>query len=77
MVGVARKWIQEMDFDKIQTGWIQKRKIYTLDPSGHAGLAINMRRPPLNDVKVRKALAYLYDRPLFMEKLFFNEYINM
>lgn len=77
LVTVARKWVAEMDFDKIQKGWIQKRKIYQFEPNGVYGLAINMRHPPLNDVRVRKALAYLYNRPVFMEKLFFNEYLDM
>lgn len=76
-VGIAKRWVEEMDFDKIQNGWIQKRKIYNLAPKGHGGLAINMRRPFLQDVRVRKALAYLYNRELFMEKLFFNEYLKM
>ena len=77
VVGIARRWVEETDFDKVRNGWIQKRKIYSLKPNGHSGLAINMRRSPLDDVRVRKALAYLYNRPLFMEKLFFNEYISM
>jgi microcin C transport system substrate-binding protein len=77
VVSVARKWVEEMDFDKIQKGWIQKRKVYTFEPSGVYGIAMNMRRPPFDDVSVRKALAYLYNRPVFMEKLFFNEYIDM
>jgi microcin C transport system substrate-binding protein len=77
LVTVARKWVAEMDFDKIQKGWIQKRKIYQFEPNGVYGLAINMRHPPLDDVRVRKALAYLYNRPVFMEKLFFNEYLDM
>jgi len=76
-VNVSREWVEEMDFEKIQKGWIQKRKIYTFDPNGHYGLAINMRRAPFDDVRVRKALAHLYNRPAFMEKLFFNEYQNM
>ena len=77
LVTVARKWVTEMDFDKIQKGWIQKRKVYQSAPNGVYGLAMNMRRPPLDDVRVRKALAYLYNRPVFMEKLFYNEYLDM
>lgn len=76
IVGIAKRWVEEMDFDKIQKGWIQKRKIYSFAPSGHSGLAMNMRHPPFNDLRVRKALAYLYNREVFMEKLFFNEYIK-
>ncbi len=77
VVAVARKWVNEMNFDKIQSGWIQKRKVFSFQPNGVYGVAMNMRHPPVDDVRIRKALAYLYNRPLFMEKLFFNEYINM
>jgi microcin C transport system substrate-binding protein len=77
VVAIARKWVEEMNFDKIQNGWIQKRKVFTFQPNGVYGIAINMRRPPFDDVRVRKALAHLYNRPVFMDKLFFNEYQNM
>ena len=76
VVAVARKWVEEMNFDKIQNGWIQKRKIFTFQPNGVSGLALNMRQPPFDDVRVRKAMSYLYNRPVFMEKLFFNEYVS-
>jgi microcin C transport system substrate-binding protein len=76
-VNIAREWVQETNFDKVQKGWVQKRKIYTFSPSGVQGIALNMRRPPFDDIRVRKALAYLYNRPIFMEKLFFNEYESM
>jgi len=77
IVNVAREWVNNTNFDKVQKGWIQKRKVFTFEPNGVYGLAMNMRRPPFDDVRVRKALAYLYNRPLFMEKLFFNEYFYM
>ncbi len=76
-VNISREWVQETDFEKVQKGWIQKRKIYTFQPNGVQGIAMNMRRSPLNDISVRKALAHLYNREVFMEKLFFNEYQNI
>lgn len=77
LVNISREWKQNTDFDKVKKGWIQKRKVYSFNPNGVQGIAINMRRPPLDDVRVRKALAHLYNREIFMEKLFFNEYQNM
>lgn len=74
---ISRQWVQETDFDKVQNGWIHKRKIYSFNPQGIQGIALNMRRPPLDDVRARKALAHLYNREVFMEKLFFNEYEMM
>lgn len=77
VVGMAKRWVEETDFDKVRQGWIQKRKMFNLEPNGVYGLAMNMRRPPFDDARVRKAFAYLYNRPVFMEKLFFHEYQNM
>lgn len=80
IVGIARKWVRELTPErerKIAMGWIQRRKVWTKQPSGVNGLVFNMRRPPFSDVRVRKALAYMFPRKKFMEKLFFNEYIIM
>jgi len=77
MVNVAREWHQEFISAKmlpIANGWIQRRKIYTHRPIGTSGIAFNMRKPPFDDIRVRKAFAYLYNREKMMDKLFFNEY---
>ena len=77
IVGVAREWIEELNFDRVQRGMIQKRKIFNDSPVGVSGLAINTRRPPYNDIRVRQALALLQNRQLMIEKLFFNEYLPL
>ncbi len=41
-------------------------------PSSWGGVALNMRHSPLSDLKFRQALQYLYNRPQFIEKLFYN-----
>ncbi|MDD3001738.1 MAG: ABC transporter substrate-binding protein, partial [Candidatus Riflebacteria bacterium] len=77
MVNVAREWHQEFIAAKmvsIANGWIQRRKIYTHRPIGTSGIAFNIRKPPFDDIRVRKAFAYLYNREKMMDKLFFNEY---
>lgn len=74
VVGKAQRWVEETDFDKIQSGWIQKRKIFTKSAQGVSGFVFNMRKPPFNDRNVRKAFAYLFNRERLIEKLFFNEY---
>ncbi|GAB4272738.1 MAG: extracellular solute-binding protein [Candidatus Rifleibacteriota bacterium] len=74
---VAREWHQEFTptmLPQIAKGWIQKRKIFTHRPIGLSGIAFNLRKPPFNDVRVRKAIAHLYNREKMMDKLFFNEY---
>jgi microcin C transport system substrate-binding protein len=76
-VNISREWIEEMNFDRVQRGLIQKRKIFTQAPSRIQGIAFNFRREPFNDVRVRKALQLLLNRQLLIERLFFNEYTPM
>jgi microcin C transport system substrate-binding protein len=76
-VNVSREWIENFNFDKVQRGIIQKRKIYTDAPVGIQGIGFNMRREPFNDVRARKALHLLLNRDLLIQKLFYNEYTPM
>jgi microcin C transport system substrate-binding protein len=73
-VGRARQWVEELNFDNIQRGLVQKRKIFNDMPLGVEGIALNMRKPPFNDLRVRKAFALLLDRSELIKKLLFNEY---
>lgn len=74
-VNRARYWVEEMNFDKVQRGLIQKRKVFNQNPQGVAGLAFNMRRVPFDDLRIRKALTLLFNRGQMIEKLFYNEYV--
>ena len=71
----SRVWVEEMNFDRVQRGLIQKRRVFNQNPQGIQGFAFNMRRPPYDDLRVRKALTALYNRELMIEKLFYNQYI--
>ncbi len=74
-VSRSKTWAQEMDFDKVNRGLIERRKVFSNTPSGFSGFPMNIRRPPFDDIRVRKALALLLDRAQMLEKLFFNEYL--
>lgn len=76
-VNRASMWVEELNYDNIKRGLNQKRKIFNYNPNGLQGVAINTRREPLNDIRVRKALAYLFNREQMIEKLMFNEYVPM
>lgn len=76
-VNISREWVQELDFDKVQQGLIQKRKVFNNRPSGIQGLAFNMRKAPYDDVRVRKALHLLLNRDALIQTLYLNEYVPM
>jgi microcin C transport system substrate-binding protein len=71
---LAPQWVQELNFENVQRGLIQKRKIFNNDAKGFQGFAMNTRRPPFDDVRVRKAFALLLNRRLMIEKMMFNQY---
>jgi len=73
-VSSAQMWVEELDFDRIQQGHIQKRKIFNHTPIGISGLAFNMRKVPFDDIRVRKALFHLFNREQMVEKLAYNQY---
>lgn len=76
-VNISREWVEELDFDRVKRGLIQKRKIFNSAPTGTSGLAFNTRREPWNDIRVRQALAHLLNRELLIERLFYNEYVPL
>jgi len=74
VVNEAARWVNDTNFPNIQRGLIQKRKIYNKCPQGFNGIAFNMRRAPLNDVRVRNALVLLFNREKLIEQYFYKEY---
>jgi len=75
LVQRAQMWVEELNFDNIKRGLNQKRKIFNHNPQGVQGIAINTRREPYNDLRVRKALRHLFNRESMIQRLMFNEYL--
>jgi len=76
-VNKSQWWVEELVPSKVgavRRGLVQKHKFFNDSPIGTSGMAINMTRPPLDDLRMRKALSYLHNRPLLIDELFFNEY---
>ena len=73
-VARARRWVEELNFDNVQRGLVQKRKIFNNEPQGFQGFAFNTRRPPFDDFRVRKAMTLLLNRRQLIEKIMFNQY---
>ena len=75
LVNRAQWWAEDLgEVDAVKRGLLIMCKYYTDAPIGTSGIAINTQRKPFDDLRMRKALQLLYNRPLFIDKLFFNEY---
>lgn len=75
MIMRAQQWVDDVDrAPPVRMGWVQKRKIYTMEPQGYGGYCFNMRSAPFNDRNVREAFAHLFNREKLFEKFFFYQY---
>jgi microcin C transport system substrate-binding protein len=73
----ASWWVNEFNFEEVERGLVLKRKIFNEEPQGVSGLAMNTRHAPFDDIRVRRAMAHLYDRDKLIEKLFHGEYLKL
>lgn len=73
-VYTARLWMNETTGDKFTRNWIVRQKVSNYEPIGFQGLAMNLRRPPFDDVRVRKAICHLVNRARMNTTLMYNQY---
>jgi len=73
-VYTAKIWAQDTHFPQVEKNWIVRQRIFNKDPKGFQGFALNLRRPVMQDLRVRQALALLLNRELMNDKLMFNQY---
>ena len=70
----AAIWAERTTGKKFDNNWIVKRRVVNHRPIGFQGFAMNMRRPPFDDLRVRTALAKLLNRKRLVETLMHNQY---
>ena len=73
-VYTSRIWVNETTGEKFDNNWIVRQKIYNHHPVGFQGFAMNMRTPPFDDLRVRKAMAFLLNRELMNQTLMYGQY---
>lgn len=73
-VYTARLWVKETQGEKFANNWIVKQNVSNHRPAGFQGFAMNMRRPPFDDVRVRKAISHLVNREKMNATIMYNQY---
>ena len=70
----TNRWRNEYDFPAARDGRVIKAAIPSGLPKGVSGFAFNTRRPPFADVRVREALASMFDFEWINANLFAGAY---
>ena len=73
-VYTSRIWVNETGGDLFKSNRIVKQKIVNSQPIGFQGFAMNMRKFPFNDAKVRKAMALVLDRRKMNHTIMYDQY---
>lgn len=70
----AKTWATEYQFPAVKTGQVLRLEQRHENPSGMQGFLFNLRRPPLNDLRVRQAIALAFDFEWSNRALFYQSY---
>ena len=70
----ARIMAEETGGERFRRNWILKRRFRNHSPVGFQGFAMNLRRAPFDDVRVRRAMAKLIDRETMNRTMMNGEY---
>jgi microcin C transport system substrate-binding protein len=68
----VQNWQDLDNNEEFKRGLILKRDVYNKMPSGVRGICFNMRKPPFDDIRIRKAFAHLFDRQKIVDKLYYG-----
>jgi len=74
LTGISKidNWRELESYEKYSQGLLLRREIYNQYPSGLRGICFNMRKPPFDDIRLRKAFAHLFNRSKIIEKLYYG-----
>lgn len=70
----AQRWATGYDTEDVKAGRIVRREIPNHEPRGAYGYMMNARRPPFDDIRVRKALNYIYDFEAIQRTVLYDQY---
>ena len=70
----SASWANSYDFPAAQKGWVKKILIPDARPANAQGIWFNMRKPALQDIRVREALGYAFNFEWTNATLFYDAY---
>jgi microcin C transport system substrate-binding protein len=70
----AQRWATGYDMPEVSDGRLIKREIPDETPRGTQGFIFNLRRPQFQDIRVRKALTYLFDFEAIQRTMLYGQY---
>ena len=73
-VHTARLWARETQGQRYLNNWIVRQEVRNHQPVGFQGFAMNIRREPFDDIRVRKAMAHLLNRERMNRTLMYDMY---
>jgi len=72
--GSAQRWVTGYDFTSVKEGKVVVRAVPNETPRGMGAYFFNVRRPQLQDVRVRRAIIHLYDFETIQRTLLYGKY---
>lgn len=73
-VYTSHLWNNQTSGEQFEKNWIVKQKVFNHQPRMLQGYALNLQRDVFKDVRVRRALALLFDRQRMNRTLMYNAY---
>ena len=70
----SASWATGYDFPAARNGWVKKMELPDGRPANAQGIWFNLRRPALQDIRVRQALEYAFNFEWTNESLFYGAY---
>ena len=72
--GSAKRWVTEYEFPAVKDGRVVQATLPSETPRGVSAYFMNLRRPQLQDIRVRKAINLLYDFETTRRTLLYGKY---
>lgn len=73
-VYTSHQWNNQTSGEQFEENWVVKQQVFNHPSRMLNGYAMNLKRPVFQDVRVRRAMALLFDRQRMNQTLMYNAY---